>query len=450
MRKPDFPFLFSHFSFLTLSGLAVFIVALVMLFRSLMIKNAYEILLSLAALFLWVVLVFTGAWTVRRIAASGLQPIWKPPFPLTAASGEEWQVTCAALRLPLFFRLHFFVRGRFFPQGTAESCAVFAETSLPFKGGASCLDLSFPLGGLFRGEASCRLRDIFGFFSFPCGTELKQTLNVRSAPCRIKALRIEPMTGAEDRRIKTSSNEERYYMREYASGDRLRDINWKSSERIDTLITKISPDNQEKVTRIEVCFRNYGMTNAGLSDLWLLDRAKARLAWFLRSVKDENASFVFNVSAATGSWELSGQDEIEAFLEELCSISFSPAQHEDLAAIQTEGGKEQKAGELYVFSTACDYSLPAFLLARQGRPITLFLAQNSHRRKAGAGKAKENKAADTSGASGASGDVCDYLRLRDFPASGIIPLSRRLFRRQERLMNVSGSRMIIDYAETRL
>ena len=416
-------------------GAAVFLIAVIMLVRSLAGRNAYEILLSSAALLFWAVLGSAGALAVRRhgAAVAGLEPLWKPPLPLTAASSEEWQVYVSAVHLPLFFRLHFIVRGRFFPQGSAErgGCAVFAETSLPRCGGTAPLDLSFPLGGLFQGEGSFRLRDIFGFFSFPCGLSSKQTLKVRSAPCADAPLRIEALSGAEDRRIKSSSNEERYYMREYTPGDRLRDINWKSSGRIDTLITRISPDNREKVTLIEVCFRNYGPGRASISELWLLDRAKARLAWFLRSAKGEKASFVFHIRSAGGSWELKGEEEIDAFLEELAALPFLPAQSGEPYAAQTEGG-----GEVYVFSTACDAGLAAFLLTRQGQPVTLFLAQSAVRRNAAEGKA--------------AGAECDCLRLRDFPAGGSVPLPSWFFQRRERLLNVSCGRMTIDYAETRL
>jgi hypothetical protein len=259
--------------------------------------------------------------------------------------------------------------------------------------------------------------------SFSCVLLSKQTLKVRSAPGTAKSLRIEALSGAEDRRVKTSSDEERYYMREYAPGDRFRDINWKSSERIDTLITRISPDNQEKVTRIEVHFRNYGPIRPTIEELWLLDRAKARLAWFLRSVKDEKASFVFHVQAAGAIWELKDMEEIEAFLEELAALPFSPSQNEELP------GSVQGRGEIYVFSTACDTSLPSFLLAHQTQALTLFIVQSISQEK------KEE---------------CACLRLRDFPAGGSIPLARWFYPRKKRLLGVRTGRMTIDYGETRL
>ena len=415
----------------TLPGIAVLIIALVILVRSLALRNAYEIVLSVAALTLWAVLWLVGKWATRRLAS--LEPLWTISLPLVATSGEDWLVASPDVKIPRFFRLHFFVRGRFFPQGSLAACPVFAETSLSRKSNAdndnaASLKIAFPLGGLFRGETSCRLRDIFGFFSFPCGNNRERTLKVRSAPCETRALRINAQSGAEDRRNKSANDEERYYMREYAPGDRFRDINWKSSERIDSLITRISPDNQEKITRIEVYLRNYGPANgSSLADLWLLDRLKARLAWFLRKVKEEKSSYVFHVRSATGSWELNGEDEIEAFLEELSAIPFAAAQNEQSPLSQGEG-------ELYVFSTSCDTALSAFLLSQQGRPLSLFLTQNAQRKNV----SRENR------------EPSDRLLLRDFPGGGIMPLPRWLRLRQGKQLKVNASRMMIDYAETRL
>ena len=416
---------------LTLPGFAVLIFALVTLVRSLAARNAYEIVLSLTAAALLAALWFAGNWAARRLAE--LEPVWDIPAPLRASSGGEWLASLPDARVPCFFRLHFRLRGRFFPQGARDGCPVFAEASVSGKGVPARLSLVFPLGGLFRGATSCRLRDMFGFFSFPCGGgERERTLTIRSAPCGAQPLRIDAWSGAEDRRSKNSSDEERYYMREYAPGDRFRDINWKSSERINTLITRISPDNQEKVTRIEVHFRNYGPAPSrrggpDMGDLWLLDRAKARLAWFLRAVKEEKASYVFHVRSAGASWDLNDDEGIEAFLEELSALPFFP--------VRNEGDTAQAAeGEAYIFSTACDTSLPAFLLARQGRPFSLFLAQNAPKEKKASGEKP----------------VVESLYLREFFSGTFAPLPRWLPPRRARLLNVSGGRMMLDYAETRL
>ncbi|MDR1636407.1 MAG: DUF58 domain-containing protein [Treponema sp.] len=422
-------------------GFAVLVLSLFILIRSLSSRNAYEIVLSLAALCLWIVLYFAGSRKARRLA--DLEPGWKPPAPLVAGAAGETLITGLDIPVPWFFRLHFSVRGRFFPAGCRQGCRVLVETSAPRKGPA-LLSMDFPLSGIFHGEGSCRLRDIFGFFSFPCGLPQHRSLAVRSAPCLKKPPRISAHSGAEDRRNKSASDEERYYMREYAPGDRFRDINWKSSERIDTLITRISPDNQEKISRIEVYFRNYGpagatggrilgskalKNRASLEDLWLLDRAKARLTQFLRSVKEEQAAYVFHVRAAQGAWDIADQDELEAFLDELAGLPFSPPQNEDALA----GASAGASGELYVFSTACDAGLPAFLLVRQAVPVFLFLA-----RPAGPGARPRD---------------IENISLRDFAAKGFVPSPYWLAPRPGRVLNpprLPGGKTEIDYAEARL
>ena len=411
-------------------GVALILLAFVVLIRSLSARNVYEIVLSVGALGVCLILGVFGVWGARRLA--GLEPGWKPPLPLTANTAGETIITGFDQRIPWFFRIHFIVKGRFFPAGGQQSCPVSAETTVPRGSAAALLNLSFPLSGIFRGEGYCRLRDVFGLFSFSCGIVQHRTLTVRSAPCLKKLFPIDARSGAEDQRTKNATDEERYYMREYAPGDRFRDINWKSSERIDTLITRISPDNQEKVSRLEVYFRNFGPTGkkgksrAALKDLWLLDRAKARLAQFLRTVKEEHASFVFHVLTVQDTWDISDQDELEAFLEDLTGLPFSPPQHEDRFSAGTGGA----AGELYVFSTACDGGLSAFLLAQQPRPVSLFCAQSSDSR--------------------TPADTIERLYMRDFLAKGFIPSLRWLVFNPVRVLNLPklpGNKTEFDYGE---
>ncbi|MDR2485787.1 MAG: DUF58 domain-containing protein [Treponema sp.] len=422
------PFRFQ--SVFTPVGFASVAAALAVLIRSLSARNVYEIVLVTALLVLWLILYITGAWGSRRLAA--LEPGWKAPIPLIANTGEETLVTGFDMQVPWFFRLHFIVKGRFFPAGSPQGCPVRMETSVTPGTGTARLGLSFPMSGVFHGKGFCLLRDIFGFFSFPCGVLQRRSLTVQSAPCLKKAVPIDARSGAEDRRNKSTADEERYYMREYAPGDRFRDINWKSSDRIDTLITRISPDNQEKISRIEVYFRNFGptdqspQTRASLQDLWLLDRAKARLARFLRTVKEEQSAYIFSVRTAQDIWEIRDQDELELFLEGLASLPFSPPINENRFSAAQEGAA-------YVFSTACDAGLPAFLLARQPKPVFLFFVRSA--------------------APKTPADAIERLYLRDFPVKGCIPVPWWLVPRHSRALNppkLPGSRSEIDYAEVRL
>ena len=423
---------------LTPVGGALLVIALFGLIRALFNRNSYEIILASAALLFLLAFGIIGMWKSKKLKS--LEPGWKPPFPLTAFSklaqtgfdnaGDETHISGFPESIPLFFRMHFFVKGRFLPSGstagTKKGSSVFVETSVPRGETSSQLMLNFPMSGIFKGDGSCHLRDIFGFFSFPCGQPQQRTLNVRSAPCIGKKTPINAQTGAEDQRNKPSADIERYYMREYTPGDRFRDINWKSSEKIDMLITRISTDNQEKVSRLEIHFRNYGPANASLEALWLLDRAKARLIFFLRSLMEQNASFIFDVCSAGGSWEIENQDDLDNFFEELACISFLPPQNE----IEASKG----AGDIYVFSTACDIGLRSFLLANNLRPVNLFLIQPLQKTAQKSKKQKAETAPDT-----------EILNITDFESNGCTS-SARWFRKDVKRLNVQTNKVEMFYA----
>jgi len=452
--------------FFTPAGAAFLAASLVILIRSLLARNSYEIVLSSAALLFLLVMGVIGVWKSGKLKS--MEAGWKPPYPAVAGFGEDTLITGLDEKVPLFFRLHFIVRGRFFPSssgaassGAASSgvasgnaassaenggCPMLVETSAARGEKAARLSMNFPMSGVFSGEGFCRLKDVFGFFSFSCGISQRRTINVRSSPCFGKNYYVNAQSGAEDRRNKTSSDEERYYMREYTPGDRFRDINWKSSEKIDALITRISPDNQEKVSRIEVYFRNYGQVKkTSLEALWLLDRAKARLSHFLRSLMEMQSSYIFHVRTARGGWEIEDEEDLDAFLEELAGMGFSSPQNETLSP--------QGADEIYVFSTACDTGLNGFLLACNPRPVSLFLVQPLNDKERKTGKFSSffsKKSLPPAGTEPKKDAETETLRKTDFPANGCFPLPRFLIRGKIRQMGVQAGKTEIIYAETRL
>jgi len=431
-------------------GCAVLLIAMIILIRSLVMRNSYEIVFSFGILLLMLALGIAGAWKSRKLKT--MEPAWKSPFPMTA--NTSYDGACALVTgfeafIPLFFRMHFFVRGSFFPSGSKTGCPVLVEISVPRGETSAHLPFDFPMSGIFHGEGYCRLRDIFGLFSFFCGQPQPRTVNVRCAPCFGKEIRINAQSGAEDRRNKPSVDEERYYMREYTPGDRLRDINWKSSDRIDTLITRISTDTQERISRIEVHFRNYCQWSAGregessirrakskgqgasLEALWLLDRVKARLAYFLRSIKEQNSSFIFDVRTAQGNWEIEDDEDLDAFLEELAGFSFMPPKNDNAVQIGAS------AGDLYVFSTACDIGLPAFLLACNPRPVTLFISQPAEQRTEGKQRITGTQ------------PETEKLCTSDFYKKGCMP-PVRWFRKGVKPLGVNINKIEINYAEIKI
>ena len=437
---------------LTPFGCAAVIVVFALLIRSLLSRNSYEIVLAVSALFLLLVLFVVGFWKSKKLKT--MEPGWKPPFPMTAAAGEETFITGLDTSIPLFFRLHFIIKGRFFPSGSNFSadnkngCPLLIETSVPRNESASGLPLNFPVSGIFHGEGFCRLCDTFGFFSFSCGQPQQKTVNVRSAPCFRQKTLINPQTGAEDKRNKPASDIERYHMREYTPGDRFRDINWKSSDKIDTLITRISTDNQEKISRIEIFLRNFAVKRKqgfSLDELWLLDRCKARLMYFIRSLMEQSSSFIFDVRAAGRNWEIEDQNDLDAFFEELSGLSFSPPQNET----------EVPQGDIYIFSTACDFGLPAFLLACNPRPVTLFLTQPGDKKANGRFTPSiqlkvENENMKVKIEEQKTGNEAEKLFISDFFSNGFSVPPDLLRRSKVKPLNVRTGKTEMFYAEVNL
>jgi hypothetical protein len=361
-RRRFFPVFFKA------GGLFALLAGLGICVRGLAYRDPYEIVLAGLALALWTALFLAGFFGSKRLGT--LAPGWLTPVPLAAGGGREHIITGLDAKTPWFFRLHFIVRG-IFSSGSGSRFLVSSEVT-GRGGGETRMSLSFPLSGVFHGRGFCCLRDVFGFFSFPCGPALHRSLPVQPAPHHKKpALRIDPFSGSEDKQSRSQTDEERYYMREYTPGDRFRDINWKTSERLATLITRISPHPQEKTKLIHLAFRNYGPGRDILSS-WLLDRTKARLAVFLRTLKEAHPEFIFHISTAGDERTIRSVEEIEVFLDELACMGFQPA----ASALPVDS---EQGGELYLFSTSRDTALASFLAARGDSLSHLFITVPARR-----------------------------------------------------------------------
>jgi hypothetical protein len=93
---------------------------------------------------------------------------------------------------------------------------------------------------------------------------------------------------------------------------------------------------------------------------------------------------------------------------------------------------EATSGELFVFSTACDRGLQAFLIACNPRPVTVFIVES---------------AADNMRDKAETPKVTT-LAVSDFARAGCVPLPGWLFRRDKRRMTVAADRIERDYADT--
>ncbi|UCF99951.1 MAG: DUF58 domain-containing protein [Spirochaetaceae bacterium] len=342
---------------LTLAGSLLLAAALFLLGRSLAQENPYGVLLALAGLLVLSALSVTARLQANRYRRRQVHWHWDSSVPLYARrTGLNQGLVTEALRTLPFFRVHFALKGTL-KVGRKASLRIQREISFA-EGTRHPVELYFPLCGPFACTGRFAVRDIFGLSRARFGETLLRKLTVQPASFAQKSIPVpEPSVGFEETSRKRSSDEEKYYMREYLPGDRFRDINWKVSSRLDELITRISPVTQEKTTILPVVLRNFrDRETETLESIVHLNVIKSWLMAFLRVMKQEHPEMQFRITSPSGSWLLQSDEDIERFGWELPGIFF-----------QREAGSMFQAPaeeELFIFSTAFDRGLPAFLAAQ--------------------------------------------------------------------------------------
>jgi uncharacterized protein (DUF58 family) len=352
---------------LTPAGTLLAVAALALIGRGLALANPYALFLALLALTVLALLALAGRLQARRASRHPLQ--WDSSAPLTARrpAMAQW-IHGEEVRLLPFFRLHFSLSGRLIVGRRAQ---VRVARQLSFAAsGAHPLPLYLPLSGVLSATGRFAVRDLFGLTRSRFGEQLARTLTVLPgwhAP-EVDS-QVEPAGGFEEKSIRRSSEEEKYFMREYQPGDRLRDINWKVSSRLQELITRISPVTQEKTRLLSVSVRNYRSDGGeSLESVLHLDYLKSWLLAFLRSLKRNNDKLQFSVRTAGTLDLLATEEDIERFAGELAGLFY---QH-DPGPAGSAAGAEPPGGELFVFSTPFDKGLPQFLSARAQTRMHLF------------------------------------------------------------------------------
>jgi len=344
---------FFYFPF-TLAGSLLVAAALYLLGRSLAQDNPYGVLLALAALLVLAALAVTARFQANLYRRRQVHWHWdsSPALYARRSAASQTLITEALRTLP-FFRIHFALMGRL-RVGRKAFLRIQREISFA-EGGRHPVDFYFPLCGLFACTARFAVRDIFGLSRARFGEEMVRNLPVQPASFTQRSIPVpEPAVGFEETSRKRSSDEEKYYMREYLPGDRFRDINWKVSSRLDELITRISPVTQEKTTILPVVLRNFRDSEPeSVESIVHLNIIKSWLMAFLRIMKQEHPEMQFRLTSANSSWLLQNDEDIERFGWELPGLFFQ----RDTGSL-FQGPPEE---ELFVFSTAFDRKLPAFL-----------------------------------------------------------------------------------------
>jgi hypothetical protein len=145
-----------------------------------------------------------------------------------------------------------------------------------------------PLASPFSGEVDLTIRvylsDLFGLIKNPLGHRTDRSLTILPTPI---GLGLEPQKiladGQESQNKFKEADEERYLMREYVAGDRVRDINWKSSFRGGQWFTRISPERKNRSLTLHLVL-GLGTGQRDFRSLVHLEVLKGWVAGFLSSI----------------------------------------------------------------------------------------------------------------------------------------------------------------------
>jgi hypothetical protein len=349
----------------TLAGTLLLAAAAYLLGRGLAQDNPYGVLLALLALLVLAVLSVAGRLQARGLRVRQPHWHWDASIPMYARrAGLQQALITDRVRILPFFRAHFGIRGNL-KVGRNAGLRFSREISFT-QGTRHPIRLYFPLCGLFSGSGRFSVQDIFGLTRSRFGGQPRRTLPVQPASFTQGDVPIvQPAVGFEETSRKRSSDEEKYYMREYLPGDRFRDINWKVSSRLAELITRISPVTQEKTTILPVYLRNFSSSEReNLESIMHLNVMKSWLLAFLRAMKQEYPEMQFQVASGSGNWLLASDEDIDRFSRELAGLFYQREAGASLPTVPEE--------ELFVFSTGFDRGLPAFLSSQARANLYIF------------------------------------------------------------------------------
>lgn len=278
---------------------------------------------------------------------------------LTARTQTEHQVGVSAASIP-FFRLHFRIRGRF-------DCGLKTRMWLATEGSADSdgvirVPFYFPLCGVLRAEGTLSIRDLLGFVRVRLRDEPAKDIIVKPPLFSVpEALRVDVTSSPEPSRKQQTSDEDKYYMREYVPGDRMKDVNWKASFRLNELITRISPVAPEPSRLLRLELRPYSSVSPSPVSLMHLNYAKSWLLSFLTAVQSKHPQYRFHVTAGAHQQFVEDVSDLDDLGRALSMVHF-----------QVEQRKDQVNDELFIFTTAFDSNLPGYVASRAAVKTHLF------------------------------------------------------------------------------
>jgi len=337
---------------LTFAGSCVLGLSLYLFYYGALKANAYALFFSVLSLVVLTLLFLDGVFQALR--ALGIHLMWDSAPLVSRFPGSFQKVITGQISLHPFYRLHFILTGRL-QAGRGAQMFVHSE-GVSATGGEILVPVYFPVCGEFFADGRLFIRDIFGFTKARIAYQEGRTVVVRAPffPMDLP-VRLQSIFHTDGAKKKNTSEEEKYYMREYIPGDRLKDINWKASFKIQELITKISPVSPEETRLLHISFRNYAPAGTDtLESIMHLNYLKSWLISFIASVKKEHPDYRFRIATGSGALFVETDADLAGLSRDISALTYAPeGRHLDES--------EKNAHEIFIFTTRFDTGLPAYL-----------------------------------------------------------------------------------------
>ena len=335
-------------------------------------KNPYALFLSFAGLLLLTILIVLTRIQAYRLGKEQL--IWDASTAMYAAKeGGMERFYTGGFTAWFFFRVHVCLRGKLV-LGDGVSFRVLREHSFTGEGALE-LPLDFPCTGTYVGEAVYSIKDVFGLVRARAGIPIARSIPVQPSllPGEIP-VHIQISGGEDDTQPRKSSDEEKYYQREYIPGDRFRDINWKATSRIGEMFTRISPVTEEQTKLVLVDFRHFSPELRFTRDHAAhIEYVKRWCVSFLWKVKNKQPEFQFIVHTGYGAFAVETSADVQRLSIGMSGLFFmhDPGLQKDLSGI----------GDVYVFTTPFDSSLKRALQEYSGKRVNIMTTAFQPRQK---------------------------------------------------------------------
>jgi hypothetical protein len=342
---------------LSLSGTVLFGIALFLTANGAWRDDAYSLLAGITGIIFTIITAAVCKVIALHLGASEFDLVFDGT--IYAKRTAILRASCRDWKPGLFCRLHLHLYGKI--KAGNGSYLRYSEEFSSDRRGIIEAPVYLPLSGQFEAKVVFIVRDMFGISRAITGYPVSRSLAVvPPSYAETKSTIVDVSKGEEHKDRQRQGDDERYYMREYAPGDRMRDINWKSSSRLNQLITRISPETKDKTMILDIEYRPFHpYAHETLRTIALAQFLKSWVLTFLHQAKEASPNLSFRIWTA-GKYELIEDDEgLESFAERFASVF--PSNETSLL----EYGK----GSWYVFSTSLDQRLKTALTGREDAKV---------------------------------------------------------------------------------